>query len=66
MKYLWSKYGDFNLSFPQNMAKLVNFCPNKSFIEVTALFPFFGSPSCKILPQKENAGGKWRVMTEEQ
>jgi len=41
------------LFFPQNMAKLVNFCPNKSFIEVTALFPFLGHQVAKFCHKKK-------------
>jgi hypothetical protein len=35
------------------MAKLVNFCLNKSFIEITALFSFLGHQVAKFCHKKK-------------
>jgi hypothetical protein len=44
----------FKMVFPQNMANLVQFFFNRSFVKVTALFSL--SPRARISPQKKTLG----------
>ncbi len=47
---MFSKYGKFTRTIPQNLATLVHFFTKKSFVQVR--LDFFLSPSDKRLPKK--------------